>query len=369
MSASAPSDALVVLARFGLPGAPEHATGPLDPPAWRELVAIVESERLGPLLAEAAAAGALILDENQREEAFAAQERAMRVCVLLERTLLATAELLDDAGISFRVLKGPAVARLDYPDPAWRAFGDVDLLVPSAAYDETLAVLGAAGARRRFAEVRPGFDRRFGKGATLVAPDGTQLDVHRSFAAGPFGIALAAAELFAATDRVEVGGRELPALGRELRFLHACYHAALGDAVARVVALRDVAQLLLATPLDLDRARSIARGWRGEAVVARAVCLAWERLALEPGPAVAWAASYRPDRFESRALLAYTGASRSYATQLAAGLRAVNGFPAKAAYVRALLLPSGDYVARHDGGYAHRLRRAWRARSTVRVAR
>ena len=32
-------------------------------------------------------------------------------------------------GIRSRVLKGPAVAHLDYPDPALRAFGDVDLLV------------------------------------------------------------------------------------------------------------------------------------------------------------------------------------------------------------------------------------------------
>jgi hypothetical protein len=36
---------------------------------------------------------------------------------------------LSDAGIAFMVLKGPALARLAYPEPCLRSFGDVDLMV------------------------------------------------------------------------------------------------------------------------------------------------------------------------------------------------------------------------------------------------
>ena len=53
----------------------------------------------------------------------------MQSCVQLERVLLETVAELDALGAEFRVLKGTAVAHLDYPDPSWRGFGDIDLLV------------------------------------------------------------------------------------------------------------------------------------------------------------------------------------------------------------------------------------------------
>ena len=45
-------------------------------------------------------------------------------------TNLGAFAVLGAAGIDVRALKGPAVGRLEYPDPSWRAYGDVDLLVP-----------------------------------------------------------------------------------------------------------------------------------------------------------------------------------------------------------------------------------------------
>jgi hypothetical protein len=293
----------------------------------------------------------------------------MRLCVQLERALLEVAATLEAAGVPYRVLKGSAVAHLDYTDPADRAFGDVDLLVEGAAYEDALAALHAEGSRRRYREVRPGFDRRWGKGACLVRPDGTQIDVHRTFVAGPFGLTVDLAELFAGSDALSVGGRELPALDRESRFLHACFHAALGDQVPRLVALRDVAQLVLTTDLDADAALARARHWRADAVVARAMRLAWSRLDLAPVPLSEWAAAHRADRFQSRALRAYTSSSRSYATQVVAGVAAVPTVSEKLAYMRAVLLAEPGHVARRDGSYARRLRRAWRAYGDVRGTR
>ena len=112
----------------------------------------------------------------------------MRSCVWLERWTLEVVQLFADAAIEVRLLKGPAVAHLDYPDPAWRAFGDIDVLVPSAQYDDAIRALLAVGGRRRSQEVRPGFDRRFGKGACVTLLNGVQVDVHRTLASGPFGL-------------------------------------------------------------------------------------------------------------------------------------------------------------------------------------
>ncbi len=264
----APEAVIGAVAAYGLPGAAGLPDGPLPDGAWRSVLDLATRERLTPLLAAAVAGGTFAVTERQREQATAAHEQAMRLCVLLERALLGVASTLTGAGIDFRVLKGPAVAHLDYPDPAQRAFGDVDILVASSSYDDAMSVLRTTGAQRRFTEVRPGFDRRWGKGACLVAPDGTQIDVHRTFVAGPFGLTIDLDELFAGWVPVEIGGVDVPALDRESRFLHGCFHAALGDRVARLVALRDVAQLALTT--DLDRAVVMARAarWRADAVVA-----------------------------------------------------------------------------------------------------
>jgi hypothetical protein len=361
------NQALAAAAGFGLPGAqgpPDHA---LDGDAWLALVDDAARERVLPLLATAIAAGAFPATADQREQVYAAHEQVMHGCLLLERSLLEVAGRFDGAGIPFRVLKGTAVAHLDYPDPAWRAFGDVDLLVPGDAYDAALALLAAHGARRRYREVRPGFDRRFGKGSCLLLEDGTQVDVHRSFVAGPFGLSVDLDALFADTQSFTIGDRELPALTCEHRFLHACFHAALGDAEPRLAAQRDVAQFALSTGVDLAAALTDARRWRADGVVARALAGTWARLGLAAGPASRWAERFTPDRFQARALRAYTGSTRSYAAQTAAGLAAVHGVREKAAYLRAVLVADRAHVARHDGGYAHRLRRGWAALRSTRA--
>ena len=56
------------------------------------------------------------------------------------------------------------------------------------------------------------------------------------------------------------------ALAREERFLHSCFHAALGDNPPRLLALRDVAQVLLDGRLDLHLVRALAASWQADAV-------------------------------------------------------------------------------------------------------
>ena len=97
-------------------------------------------------------------------------------------------EALEKAGIAHRVLKGHAWAHTVYPDPSWRAFGDVDLLVGTDDSDRAVEVLESTGVRRTLPEVRPGFDRRFGKDATLLSASGREVDLHRLLVAGPYGL-------------------------------------------------------------------------------------------------------------------------------------------------------------------------------------
>ncbi len=346
---------------LGLPGAPAVDALPVGE-EWEALFDRAVDERAVPILAGAVDAGIVSGTVAQHDALRDAHEAAMRSCVLLERWTLEVARVFGEAGIDFRLLKGPAVAHLDYPDASWRAFGDIDVLVRSAQYDDAVRTLTAIGGRRRSEEVRPGFDRRFGKGVCMILANGVQVDVHRTLAAGPFGLTVELDDLFRATDFLTLADRTIPVLGREYRLAHACYHAALGDVTPRIVALRDVAQLLLTTSVDFDEVREIGRRWRAEIVLARAISLAWNTFELVETPASVWAAQYSGDGFERRALDAYTGPDRSYARQMLAGLPAVSGLPAKASYVRSLVFVDPAYAARHGGGVGRRIQRAWGAR-------
>ena len=325
---------------------------PLPDRVWAELLADCRSQRLTGFLALAVREGALCTRPDQAAQADTAHREAMGTVLVLERLLIDAADLFAGAGIALRVLKGSSLAHLDYPAPELRSFGDVDLLVRSEQFDGAVAALVGAGHRRRFPQPRPGFDRRFSKGTSFVTPEGTEIDLHRTFVMGPFGLTMKLDDLWARGSPFRVGGVELCALAREERFLHSCFHAALGDNPPRLLALRDVAQVLLDGRLDLHLVRALAASWQADAVLARAVHLAWQTLGLDVAvsPLAAWATTYRPDHHERRALAAYTDPHGGYSARSAAALRAVPGVRDKAAYLRALAFPARDYVdPRHSG--------------------
>ncbi|MBJ7282839.1 MAG: nucleotidyltransferase family protein [Acidimicrobiia bacterium] len=324
---------------------------------WAQLHRELLLERLVPLAAYALDQGALTASDIQRAQITQDHARSMSLALVLERRLLEVYSEMSLAGIDARVLKGSAVAHLDYPDPSWRAFGDVDLLVPADSFAGASEILTAAGARRRFPEVSKGFDSRFGTGACFTYADGLQVDLHRSIAEGPFGLTVDLDSLFNDVEEFEIGGVNLRTISRQHRFMHACFHAALGDVSPRLVALRDVAEMLLVNKVDLSDAVITARAWRAEAVIARAISLAWQRIDLPPNDASAWANTYSPSGYEERALRAYTSENRSYATQVAAGVTAVPGITGKLAYMRALLLPSRQHISGRDSSYWARFRR------------
>jgi Uncharacterised nucleotidyltransferase len=341
---------------------------PLADSDWQRLLNEAKAQRMIGLLAFAVHEGRLPARAEQIDEINEAHAHCMQVCLLLEADLLAATAVLEEAGVEHRVLKGPAFAHLDYADPSPREFSDIDLLVRSEQYDAAVAALAKVGYRRRYEEVRPGFDRRFGKGASLSGPGGREIDLHRTFVMGPFGLTIGLDDLWATSASFDLADRTFATLDTDGRFLHACFHAALGDVRVRLVPLHDLATMLQRThdPVDLDRARHLSRRWRSDAVIARAVRLAWNAFALPETPFTRWAAKYRPARHDQRALRAYLDPRMGYAARSYAALRAVPGIRAKAAFAFALAFPGRQYGSGRHASRWTRLRAAAREVAGVR---
>ncbi|HEV2068511.1 MAG TPA: nucleotidyltransferase family protein [Acidimicrobiales bacterium] len=355
------------MAAYGLTNAFEVPPRPLGDDEWRSMISAANGQRLAGVLARAVADGSFPASPSQQAAAAELAFRATRLDVRLERSLLRVVDLLAAAGLETRVLKGSAVAHLDYPEPGMRSFSDVDLLLRSEDFDAAVVALSSAGYRRRYPQPRPGFDRRFGKGACLVSPSqGHEIDLHRTLVLGPLGLTIPLHRLWERSSSFDLAGRSLAALAPEDRFLHACHHAVLGQQPPRLVPLRDVAQMTLSPSLDEEQVRARCREWRAEAVVAEAVRCTWDSLKIDTSTSLSlWARSYRPTRRERSALRSYAGAG-TYSAKALASVRVIPGLRGKAAYVSALAFPQARYVRNRHGG---RLRRWGHAIHDARRAR
>ena len=263
----------------------------------------------------------------------------MASAVQLDSLLLVVHQALAAAGVPMRALKGAAVATLDEPHPAWRSYSDVDVLVPSDRLLHAVDALVAQGMQPLADPVSRKWAARYAKSITLGHESGAQVDVHRMLAAGPFGSRLESNTLFAAGKSFQVGGAGVVALSDAQRFLHACYHAALGG-VRGARHRRDV--LLLAHAVRPgDVAELFERGW-SSAVVAAALQWAGEGSAATTDEWAAWLQSVRPHPADTTLLAAYGGSFRGIAL---AELRATSGPVAKSRYAAALLWPSRANLA------------------------
>lgn len=308
---------------------------------WAPLLALARAQRAEGPLARAIASGALAVTPDQQDQAFAAHRSAMSLTLVLERDLLALRAAFADAGVDIVVVKGAATSHLDEADPSSRSFGDIDLLVRPSAIAASIGVIEAAGGVRRHLEPRPGFDARFSKGVSFRFPGNCEIDLHRTLAPGPFGLRIDLDELFDRRERYGIAGTRFDALDRPSRFLHACYHAALGDAFPRLTSLRD---LVLTAPRTDDECRTVldrATRWQSTAVVGAALDHAVEAFAWQvPEPLASWQRrAPRPVR-EQRWLAAYAGDQRLPALQAIHGIGALDRLRDRLAYACAIALPS-----------------------------
>lgn len=323
---------------------------PLGDAAWKALLEAADFNRVTAHLYAALKDGMLPATDVQVAEL---RKRLLEWAAHTLRLQAALPGLVEQlvAGTDYRLLKGPALAHADYANPSLRMYTDLDVLVPASSIDRTVERLSTAGAVRRRPEQAPGFDRRFGKGATFHMPAGYELDLHRTLTPFAFGLALDPDTLFERLEILRLGGTEVRILAREERLLHACYHAALGNVPPTVGQLRDVAELLRSAPTDTDRVLSLAERAHALVVVARAIRLTVGDLRLaDDAPLIHWAREYVPTRRDRRLLAPYL-ADKPIARELAI-LSVLPGWGPRAAYVRARMVPQRSYMAtRHGGGY------------------
>lgn len=316
------------------------------------------NQRMLGALAQAVVEGALQLPPDQLQQLAEHHTRWLAHGLGLERLLLAVVERVAAAGIDVRVLKGAALAQLLYPDPSWRVGADIDLLVPAEQFDAAVAMsVTDFGGEPALPELRPGFDREFGKEA-LVRVGPYELDLHRTLVIGPFGLMIELGELFADSTPLQIGGRELHALGPAHLFLHACYNTALGDYPVRLCAVRDLLLCRQLLDIDLDEVIATARRWRGVAVLQRAAQLVIDTVGPEIGSGFTQLAALSVPRREAWLLRSYLTPALGYTTSLAS-LAVIRGVRPRLRYARAIVSPSASYLRERGWTPVSHLRRAF----------
>ena len=262
----------------------------------------------------------------------------------MDRTLVELAAAFEEAGVEFVALKGPVLAHLAYPDPTWRSYGDLDVLVRTADWSEACQVLEEGGFLRDLPEPRRGFSARFGKAASFSGPGGISVDLHRTLALGPFGLWLSPEELFDRTAPFGLGGRTILRLDDTALMAHAAAHAALGWTPPLLLPLRDAVQVAGTRAVDWTRLEEDAARWRLTAVVQAALRTARDVLGASVPRGAEALMARRVDRREERALEAYAGTRRLRGSMAVATLAAIDGLRPKAEYVSALLFPSREFL-------------------------
>jgi hypothetical protein len=182
----------------------------------------------------------------------------------------------------------------------------------------------------------PDWERRFAPSVTIRWRTGTELNLHRTLAPGPYGHLIDLDELVASTVTVEIGGVDVLTLRPELHLVHAALHVALGGVEPRLDHVRDIALLLERTNLDADRVmRTIVR-WGAEAPAAVGFAAAGSVGARHP--IIDWAETHRPSSRDRRLLASYADRDGRVRRQALASLTVVP-WRDKPALLRSLVTP------------------------------
>lgn len=155
-------------------------------------------------------------------------------------------EVLGGAGVPWLVVKGPVLAEL-HGAPDLRAYSDLDLVVPAAAFPDALAGLEGAGARVLARNWWHRLDVLAGE-VPLVLPSGTVVDLHWHLLNDRALRRTFALRMPAMLDRgrpVELRGRTVRTLDPVDGLLHLALHTAMSGA-NRLVWLKDLECVLLA---------------------------------------------------------------------------------------------------------------------------
>lgn len=215
---------------------------------WKRFLTLCGHHRVVPMVYRglSSAAAAAVPSSTLATLKADATENALRAFRYLGETRR-LCDLLQQAGVSVRVLKGVPLSQRIYADPSVRDVGDIDLLITPGMEEAADLILLADGFRRDDPEARLTPRRRrswrkHGKDYTYCSDrDDFEIDLHWRLFRNPHmpGNALAEA---APEERVRFGETEFAVLPLDRTFLYLCVHGAL-DGWFRFKSLADVAAL------------------------------------------------------------------------------------------------------------------------------
>jgi hypothetical protein len=321
------------VAAHGVAGAAAgHGAVSLPAAEVQALLAEAGHQKLVGLLDQAVADGLVVCDDVAAQ---AIGERAVDVagwCLLVERHLLVVHDLLDGVGIPHLFLKGATISHRFYEHAALRTFADVDVLVPGDRIGDAVSALVGAGHSRRHPELHPGYAARFGKSVTMRSTGAIEVDLHRTLAPGPFGLAGSPDLLWGHQASVAIAGRAVPTLDAVAALVHACVHEAT-SAAPELAGLRDIAALLTSRP-DPAAVHELAAALRVEACMQDAMASLARGFGTQPPDGLD---QWNVPRDQQRWLAAYAAPDRTFRSLAIAGVRAVPTVRGKAAYAFSLI--------------------------------
>lgn len=223
------------------------AAGDID---WKYFLSLCGHHRVSPLVFRAlSSSSAMPPAGTMGTLKRAATQNAISTFAYLAETHR-FCDLLQQAGVAVRVLKGVPLSQQAYGDPALRDVGDIDLLIAPEMEEMADRILVAEGFRRNDPEARLTPRRRrswrkHGKGYTYRAnsDDDFEVDLHWRLFRNPHMPGNALADRSSASDEtIQLGETALPVLPLDRTFFYLCVHGAL-DGWSRFKSLIDLAVL------------------------------------------------------------------------------------------------------------------------------
>ncbi|MDQ1452268.1 MAG: hypothetical protein QOK38_2134 [Acidobacteriaceae bacterium] len=216
---------------------------------WKSFPALCGHHRVTPLVYRALSPAAADVPATILAALkAAAAENALRAFRYLTETRR-LCDLLQQAGVSVRVLKGVPLSQRIFSDPGVRDVGDIDLLIAPGTEETADCILLGDGFRRNDPEARltprrRRSWRRHGKDYTYRSDrDDFEIDLHWRLFRNPRMPGNALADTDAASqEQVHFGETVLAVLPLDRSFLYLCVHGAL-DGWFRFKSLTDIAAL------------------------------------------------------------------------------------------------------------------------------
>jgi Uncharacterised nucleotidyltransferase/Transglutaminase-like superfamily len=227
-------------------------SGDLD---WNYFLSLCRHHRVMPLVYRGLSAADISVPESILSALkAAANENAMSVFRYISEARR-LADLLEQAGISVRVLKGVPLSQAVFGDPGVRDVGDIDLLIPPGREETADRILLADGFYRHDPEARLTPRRRrswqkHGKDYTYRSDrDEFEIDLHWRLFRNPYMPGNSLADAHVPGEQMRFGETSLMVLPLDRSFLFLCVHGAL-DGWFRFKSLVDLAALWRGFPAE-----------------------------------------------------------------------------------------------------------------------